>query len=127
MSPRCPASAAEDGPLGLPRDQRLRKTRDIQRVQRTGERIRLPSVLVLFTSSEQSQTRVGLTVSRKVGNAVIRNRVKRWLREAIRHQAEAIPSGRDVVVIAHPRAASAGLEALKHELSRGWNTMKTAS
>jgi ribonuclease P protein component len=119
-SPRCPASAVEDRVLGLPRDQRLRQTRDIQRVQRTGTRIRLQSVLILFTPSDQEQTRVALTVSRKVGNAVTRNRVKRWLREAIRHQSALIPARRDVVVIAHPQAVEAGLESLKEQLCRGW-------
>ena len=121
--PRYPASAAEDRVLGLPRNQRLRHTRDIQRVQRTGTRIRLPSVLILFTPSDQDQTRVALTVSRKVGNAVTRNRVKRWLREAIRHQSALIPAGRDVVVIAHPQANETGLEGLKEQLCRGWTQL----
>jgi len=122
-SQRCPASAAEDSSLGLPRHRRLRKSVDIQRVQRSGTRIRLQRVLILYTQSEFQETRVGFTVSRKVGNAVVRNRVKRRLREAIRHQMTDIPSGLDVVVIAHPQAADANLDALSRELSQGWSRL----
>jgi len=109
--------------LGLPRHQRLRKSADVQRVQRSGTRIRLQRMLILYTRSESEQTRVGFTVSRKVGNAVVRNRVKRWLREAVRHQISDIPSGVDVVVIVHPQAAEANLLLLSQELSQGWSRM----
>lgn len=80
-------------------------------------------MLIFYTASNSEQTRVGFTVSRKVGNAVVRNRVKRRLREAIRHQMAGIPSGKDVVVIAHPQAANANMSVLSEELSHGWSTM----
>jgi ribonuclease P protein component len=59
--------------------------------------------------------RFGLVVSRKVGNAVVRNRVKRWLREALRRQLPSWSPG-DHAIIARPRAALAGLRALETEL-----------
>lgn len=52
--------------------------------------------------------RLGITVSRKVGNAVVRNRVKRRIREWFRAQREPLGAGVDLVVIG--RAAAAGLE-----------------
>jgi ribonuclease P protein component len=84
-------------------------------------------MLILFKPSEYSQTRVALTVSRKVGNAVVRNRVKRWLREAIRLQLSLIPSGQDVVVIAHPQSATDGLDALAMQLREGWTQMRKSA
>lgn len=70
---------------------------------------------MLVGSGQEGHARVGLTVSRKVGNAVTRNRVKRWLREALR--AVTLPSfAVDLVVVARPQAASAGLVALCEEL-----------
>jgi ribonuclease P protein component len=51
--------------------------------------------------------RVGITVGRRVGNAVVRNRVKRRLREAIRSSFAKIHPGTDLVLIARPSAARA--------------------
>ena len=120
------ASAAKEYPLGLPRHQRLRRSVDIQRVQRTGHRIRRRLLLMLVVRSDTSQTRVGLTVSRKVGNAVNRNRVKRWLREAIRQQESLVPAGFDVVVIAHPQSAESSFEAIGRELAAAWSKVGTS-
>jgi ribonuclease P protein component len=61
-------------------------------------------------------SRFGLTVSRKVGGAVVRNRVKRWLREAIRHERVSVAGGWDVVLVAHPDAATAGATVLRQDL-----------
>lgn len=65
--------------------------------------------------TEQRGTRVGYTVSRKVGNAVTRNRVKRWLREAVR-VVPTWPDGVDVVLVARAEAATAGLEGIRADL-----------
>ena len=96
-------------------------------MQRTGNRIRCQRVMIIYTPNGTECTRVGLTVSRKVGNAVIRNRVKRWLREAIRQQFALVPQGFDAVVIAHPQAAKSSLQELQQELNRGWQKMDASA
>ncbi len=74
------------------------------------------ALLLLVARGQGPRARVGLTVSRKVGNAVVRNRVKRWLREAVR-SVGAPDVAVDVVVVARPEAAAAGFHALRDELS----------
>jgi ribonuclease P protein component len=71
---------------------------------------------VLFSPGRGKGSRFGLVVSRKVGNAVKRNRVKRWLREAIRHHRAELPGPWDLAIIASPRATTAGYATLEREL-----------
>jgi len=61
-------------------------------------------------------TRVGFSVSRRVGGAVVRNRVKRRLREVMRRRLASIAHGHDLVVTARPGAASASVAALDQEI-----------
>jgi ribonuclease P protein component len=95
-------------PQGLPRSHRLRSRKDFVRVQRTGRRQTSRHFVVLVAEPHEATSsgtnRLGLTVSRKVGNAVARNLVKRRIRELYRHRESVTPL-RDVVVIARRGAA----------------------
>lgn len=110
------ALSTRDG-LTLPRLSRLRRTSDYRRVQGRGRKIRRRSLLVIFLPRrDHPEPRVGLTVSKKVGNAVVRNQVKRWLREAVRHELYRLQRPVDVVLIAHPKAATSSARVLRDEV-----------
>jgi ribonuclease P protein component len=78
-------------------------------------------VLYTFPRGEESTPRLGLSVSRKVGGAVDRNRVKRLLREAFSLEAERLPAGTDAVVVARRSAKtlaeSEGLHGIRRALA----------
>ncbi len=78
-----------------------------------------PLLVVHLAPNRLGYSRVGLAVPAKLGSAVQRNRVKRRLREAARPLAAA-GDGRDVVIVARPRAASASLEELRQSLATLW-------
>jgi ribonuclease P protein component len=61
-------------------------------------------------------TRIGITVTRKIGNAVVRNRIKRQVREFFRVHKQRIETGRDLVVIAQRGADTLNHQALWNEL-----------
>ena len=74
-------------------------------------------LLVYATSNEFDYPRIGLSVSRKVGGAVQRNRWKRLLREAFRLSREELPPGIDLVVIPRP-GIEPELRSIRQSLTR---------
>jgi ribonuclease P protein component len=105
----------------LPRWERLRSSRDFARVVRSGRRLASREFVVLIAptrvqtghrtswSTERiAVRRLGVTVSRKVGNAVVRNQVKRAVREWFRRSRCLLDENVDVVVIARPQVAGRG-------------------
>ena len=83
----------------LPRQARLRKTEEFQHVYRDGQRAGDGHLLVFAAPNAFGRTRVGVSVSRKHGKAVRRNRLKRLLREAFRLSQHDLPAGLDLILI----------------------------
>jgi ribonuclease P protein component len=100
----------------FPREIRLRRRGDYLRVQRDGRKVHSAHFLALGVSTPGQPTRLGITVSRKVGDAVRRNRVKRLLREAFRLHREIFPTEMELVLIAKTGAPELGLPELCEEL-----------
>jgi ribonuclease P protein component len=95
----------------------LRRREDFARVQRRGKR-RAGSAFVVVTAEGRDRSRVGVTVAKAVGNAVVRNRIRRRLKAILdrRHFGEGPP--RDVVIIARPGAGALDSAAIAAELER---------
>ena len=101
-------------PNRLPVEYRIRQRREYRRVQSRGRTFRQPHLTMLYLPASEN-SRFGITVSRKVGNAVIRNRVKRRIREILRHHWRDLQGAWDIVVIARPYAANASFSVLENE------------
>ena len=100
---------------GFPQSARLKRSVEFQRVQKTGRRFHTRHFVVCFIEGSTPTARFGLTVSKRVGNAVVRNRVKRWLREGIRKSRQGF-TGSDVVFIAKPASSDAGQSTVSQEV-----------
>jgi ribonuclease P protein component len=78
------------------------------------------NVLALWSfgpGAGEKAPRLGITASRKVGNAVVRNTAKRWIREWFRKKKETLPKGLTLVVVVRRGAVEAGHAALDRDLS----------
>lgn len=105
----------------FPRSIRIRSRVDYQKVQRSGQKAGGRYLILLSMDNDLPTSRFGITVSRKTGNAVTRNRIKRRIRELQRTNRNNTAQGKDIVVIATrdaSRATFKGMEAEYKDLLR---------
>jgi ribonuclease P protein component len=101
---------------------RLSRSAEFERVYRQGRSTaNRHLVLYAFANPAAARPRLGLSVSRKVGNAVQRNKIKRLLREAFAHAERELVEGQDIVLVARPPAGELaereGLHGVEASLS----------
>jgi ribonuclease P protein component len=113
------------GSQRLPQSARLRKRREFLRLSKSGSRIQSASFVVISGKNGGGESRLGITVSGKVGNSVTRNRVKRHIREFFRRRRAEWPAGVDFLVIARPGAASLTGCAVADELARAFGGQRS--
>jgi ribonuclease P protein component len=105
--------------LSFPKARRLTSAAEFARVREHGRKIRGTTMSIAFLQNDDGNgLRAGFITSRKVGGAVTRNRVRRRLRDIVRHQQHAVAEGIWLVVIASPAAANTSYAALKAEWLR---------
>lgn len=115
QAPRA-GGAEEVNGVTYPKAARLRRRREFLAVQQCGRRLYTGEVLVLALDAGRDRPRIGITVSSKVANAVARNRVKRWVREAFRAIRSDLPPV-DLVVVARRGAVEMGLAGATRALA----------
>jgi len=103
--------------LLLPQKLRIKKSSDFERIYGCKRRVSDRFLLIFAARNEHDFSRFGFSVSRKQGNAVQRNRLKRLLREAFRLSQFELPGGWDLVLIPR-RGADATLEDFQKSLLR---------
>jgi len=81
--------------------KRIRSNRLYKEILNTGKKCNTPYFSMLVKENKEGYSRLGVIASKKVGNACIRNRCKRRLRELFRLNYEKIKNGYDIVLIAH--------------------------
>ena len=84
---------------GFGKDERIRRSFEYKIVLDEGQRAATSHFVIYIKKREDCKKRIGISVGRKVGGAVLRNRIKRLFREAFRLNKEKIPPGLDIVVI----------------------------
>ena len=82
------------------KDDRIRKRQDYLRIYEQGVRIHSARFTIITCRNQSGIRRLGTTVSKKAGNAVQRNRIKRLLREFFRLNKSRLPASQDIVIIA---------------------------
>ena len=103
-------------PQGLDRSHRVRRRADFQRAYDSGRKIVRKAFVVFVMPNGLPESRLGVTATRKTGNAVTRNRARRKVREAFRKHHEQWPAGHDYVVVVRPALLKTPAATLEAEL-----------
>ncbi len=98
------------------RMETLRNSRDFRRVIEGGTREILETITAYRLPNREGKTRVGITVSKKAGGSITRNRIKRRIREAVRRNTPLLPTGEDVVIMARRGIASAAYGDIEDDI-----------
>ena len=97
--------------------QRVKKNKDFQKVFKHGKSFANRQFVIYSLRTEgQEEFRLGISVSKKVGNAVTRNRIKRYVRQAVLELKDDLRPDRDYIIIARNQAASIDFHETKKSL-----------
>jgi ribonuclease P protein component len=108
-------------PEALPKQKRLAKRREFVRVYDSGQKVFSRYAVLFFAANDLPHSRIGITATKKLGKANVRNRLKRWTRETYRRQRDPLaldPQSLDIVVNVKPNAAAASFEDFSRDLTR---------
>lgn len=108
----------------LPPASRLRQRRDFKRVYQRGRSVAVPCFVLHWRKNGSPRTRMGFSVSKKLGNAVKRNRIKRQCRAAARQLLPTLPKGYDLVLVVRAAAAAADYARLKEQMEKAIALMR---
>ncbi|WP_239253811.1 ribonuclease P protein component [Listeria ilorinensis] len=101
----------------MKKEYRIKKNDDFQRVFRKGKSVaNRQFVIYTFKRGDNDHFRIGLSVSKKIGNAVCRNRIKRCIRQAFHELEEELTQGNDYIIIARKPAANMDFHEIKKSL-----------
>jgi ribonuclease P protein component len=112
------SSGSEPPGFAFPREARLVRKGDFDRVYQTGKRFSSSHFTVFVRRNELALNRFGFSIKKVLGGAVVRNRIRRRLREMVRCHRQEISAGWDIVI--HPKGSvhKAPLVALAQDLVR---------
>ncbi|MCK8824528.1 ribonuclease P protein component [Fuchsiella alkaliacetigena] len=97
----------------FPKSERLTKNHQFKRVYEQGNSIANEFVVLYFLKNGGNKRRIGFSISKKIGKAVIRNRIKRIFKEIYRKNKNDLVSGIDLIIIARKGIAGASYKEIK--------------
>ncbi len=109
---------------GFSKEERLRKRREFLDLYKRGDKIQSAYFVLYMLENGLPYHRLGITVSRKIGKSVVRNRIKRLLREIFRANKQALSSHCDLVVNAKRASARTHKRQIQEDILKAmqrWN------
>jgi ribonuclease P protein component len=101
----------------MKKEFRVKKNKEFQEAFKKGKSVaNRQFVVYVLKKPEQENFRIGLSVSKKIGNAVVRNQVKRYIRQSFHEFQDRVHTGNDYIIIARKPTADMGMDDIKKSL-----------
>ena len=104
----------------MKKSESLKKNKDFQIVYQQGTSQANRYLVMYVLKNQYMKNRLGISVSKKVGNSVVRHRITRLIRESYRLNEEEFKNGLDIVVIARPSAKGRSFQEIERSLLHVW-------
>ena len=111
------------GREGFPRRARLTRRSEFLSLSRGGKKVYTPHFIVISRANAREVHRLGITVSAKIGGAVVRNRIKRYLREYFRRHQNSLSAHRDLLIITRKGAADLSHDQVTREIGKACTSL----
>ena len=108
----------------LKSEYRLKDRRDFRRIYQRGKSKAYPYFVMYYFPTREDNFRVGFSISKKIGNAVTRNRIKRQFREACQYLMIQFNSKYDYIFVVRSSAIYAGYWQILHQMEKALNSQK---
>lgn len=99
--------------LNMKKFNSIKKNSDFQKVYRTGRSFANKLLVMYVIKTEREDTRIGISVSKKVGNSVVRHHITRLVRESYRLNKDRVKTGLDIVVVARATAKESDFKKIE--------------
>jgi ribonuclease P protein component len=104
----------------MTKTESLKENYLFRRLYKIGKSSVQPHIAVYTRKNRLGRNRLGITATKKIGNAVERNRARRLIKEAYRLSEDQLPTGVDIVIVARQRAVTAGMQEVRKSLLRAF-------
>ena len=102
----------------LKKINRLKKRYQVSYVYKYGEHVSGNYIVLYFTTSKTKTMKVGFAVTKKVGHAVVRNKIRRRLREIVKNQLQNLKQNYNIIVVAKDNITNARFDELANEFNK---------
>ena len=101
----------------LPKENRLKKLKEFAYIYKKGNKVHSEHLTLTYINSKLKSPKIGVVVSNKAGNAVLRNRKKRQIREIMKQNLINLRSQQNIVLSAHPNISECDFSKLREEIN----------
>ena len=95
---------------------RIKSKKEFDNIIKQGENIKNKYFILYYVQKKENQSRFGIAVGKKLGNAVVRNKIKRQLREIIKLSKNKFPKGKDYIIIIRKESLNLNFLEMKENL-----------